>query len=253
MTPVYAQFTLVPDTLNTTDNYDFYVTADIEYTSNVTVPYTSGSNSFYLWANTSFSGISFFRTGCNLSVTPGIGGNTVPAELYTSTVCPLSFGTSYTNILNCNNIKITGIISKETVVSHDTSIYQSYLTVRECGVYLFNSAGGVLVMYPIYCQIPAYSNFTGQPLTTQNLSSYNVSNSGGAGVGRYAALPLGSNDDAYVIYPNYGIKVYSSTNFVGLIIDFYNSTSKLNIIRAVTNNTGNSCRIYYNGDEIISY
>jgi hypothetical protein len=256
MSTVYTTFTPIPDTLNTTNTYEFYVTATLTYSSVVTSPLTSGYSTFWLWPNTIYTTNFSNDTGCTLTVlnSPGTH-NTHPENLYCDTASPYSYGTSYTNILNCNNIKMltSGDITKETVISSGNSTYQSYLTVRDCGVYLYNSAGGYLIMYPIYYQIPDYSNFTGQVDTTDNLSGYNVSNSGGAGVGQYGGLSLSTNDDAYIIYPNYGIKVYTSTNFVGLVVDFYNSTNKLNIIRAVTNNRGKSCKIYYKGVEITSY
>ena len=256
MTPVYTQFIVIPDTLNTTDDYDFYVTANIAYTSNVTVPYTSGSNSFFLYANDTFSGLSYTRVNCNLSPTPNTSGYTVSPELYCDTVCPLSFGTSNTNILSCNNIKMlsTGVISKEMVNSHDISTYQSYLTIRETGVYLYNSASGVLVSYPIYYTTLLYSNFFSSAPTSGNLNTYNVANGGGLGVGLYGSISLSNNDDAYLVYPEYGIKVYTASNFGGsLVIDYYNSSATINFVRAVTNNTGDSCKLYYRGEEITSY
>ena len=257
LTPVYTQFTLIPDTLNTTDNYDFYVTANIAYTSNVNVPYSSGTNTFFLYANDTYNGLILSRVGCSLSSTPNTSGNTVSPELYCDTVCPLSFGTSYTNILNCNNIKmpLSGIISKETVNSHDISTYHSYLTVRDCGVYLYNSSStAILISFPIYYSIIQYSNFFTSALTGGNLNSYNVANDGTAGIGQYGGVNCANNDDAYLIYPDHGIKVYTGANFGGtLVIDYYNSTTTLNTVRAVTNNTGNSCKLYYKGVEITSY
>jgi hypothetical protein len=251
MTPVYTQFTLVPDTLNTTDNYDFYVTADIVYTSNVTVPYSSGSNSFYLWANTSFSGISYFQTGCNLSVTPAIGGSTVPAELYTSTVCPLSFGTSYTNILNCNNIKITGIISKETVVSNDNSIYHPYLSVRDCGVYMINGGS----FFPIFSSIPDYQNFFNVSDTADSSVGGSNGIGGTGGIGRYRYYDNNDVDDNYLVHPNYGIIVFINSAYGGArVLNYENTTTTVKLVYSSGSpDRGSSCKLYYNGNEITSY
>ena len=257
MTYVYTTFILTPDTSNSTDTYDFYVSLDLAYTSVVTSPLTSGVTTFYVESNSAYSNYSKTQTGCSLSTSSSPGSSNPGANLYFYTKSPYDYGTSYTNILNCNNIKMlsTGIITKETINTNDDSTYQSYLTVRDCGVYLYNSSStAILIAFPIYYTILQYSNFFTSAHTSTNLNLYNVSNSGGTGIGEYGGVNCANNDDAYLVYPDYGIQVYTGGNFGGtLVIDYYNSTSTLNTVRAVTNNTGNSCKIYYRGVEITSY
>ena len=134
--------------------------------------------------------------------------------------------------------------------------YKSYSTLKECGVYLYNSANGIFVSFPIHASIYQYSNFFSSFPTGSNLNTLNVSNDGTAGVGIYATISLSNNDDAYLVYPDYGLKVYNGSSGYSstLVIDYYNSSSTPRIVRAAgsgNNNSGDCCKIYYKGVELI--
>ena len=103
-----------------------------------------------------------------------------------------------------------------------------------------------MVSYPIYTSTPFYSNFFGSVDTSGNILPSKGVN-GVDGTGRNASMSLVNNDDAYLVLPQYGLKVYNGTTEV---INYHNNTSKPSVVRAVTNNTGDSCKIYYQGIEL---
>jgi len=257
MTYVYTTFILTPDTSGSTDTYDFYVSLDLVYTSVVTYPLTAGSTIFNVECNIPYTGLSGLLTGggCTVTSLSSSATSNPGAKLYCHTASPYSYGTSYTNILNCNNIKMlsTGIITKETVLTEALSTYQSYLTVRDCGVYMYNGSSGVYATYPIYCSIPNFNNFFTQT-ATGNLNSFNVANGGGLGVGEYVNLNFVNDDEFFLIYPEYGIIMWDGAPPGGTItINYYNSTLAPIMVGAVTRNRGDYCKIYYRNVEITSY
>jgi len=109
-------------------------------------------------------------------------------------------------------------------------------------------------MNPIYRSTPYYNNFYGVIDTSGNiLASKGVGGTGGTGLN--ASFSLANNDDAYLVFPGYGLKVYDGTPpyFGSPQVNFENTTSQPAFVRgpAGHNNQGDSCRIYYNGVELV--
>lgn len=121
-----------------------------------------------------------------------------------------------------------------------------YFTVRDCGVYLYNSYDS---LYPLYYSCD-YSNIYGQAHGSGTIYSYNPNTgpNGSMSIGNYATKNLNNADDAYLVYPKYGITVTDST-YGGTILNYQNNTNKPVFVACSSNNNGNSCKIYYNGVE----
>jgi hypothetical protein len=166
-------------------------------------------------------------------------------------------GTSYINNLNCNNINIpsTGIIRREyetpvTDVSYNVggTRYREYLTVPDCGVYLYNA---VDALFPLYTSCN-YTNIYTQAYQSNTIASQGGDGvNGSLGVGYYGPLSLANKDDGYIVYPNYAITVYNATV---IVLNYQNNTNKpVYVISAsgsnTAPNTGDSIKIYYDGVE----
>ena len=258
MSSVSTNFILTADTSNITDTYDFYLSTRVYYSSTITSSSVSGGSFIAkIYTNSNYTTNFIYDTGCTVTSDYVAVTNNIPVCLYSNTVSPYSFGTSFTNILNCNNIKMlsTGVITKETINTNANSTYTPYLTVRDCGVFFWNGSAGTYGTYPIYASIPDFSNFFSSIPTDGNLNTYNVANGGGLGVGEYVKISFQNGDDLFLIYPEYGIKMWNGTPPYGgtITIDYYNSSSTPRLVGAVTRNQGDSCKIYYRGVEITSY
>jgi hypothetical protein len=251
MSTIYTTFIPAPDTLNVTDTYDFFVTATLTYIASGTLA-TAGSATFKLIPNTANTTFQTIQSGFTLSGTNSPGThNTTPEKLYCYTKSPYDYGTSYTNILNCNNIKMlsTGIISKETINTEELSTYKSYLTIPDCGVYMYN--GGQI--YPIYKSTPSFVNFLNcDPSGGSVDAAQGVGGTGGTG--SYNKLDIADIDDRYIVHPGYGVIIYDTLNYDGTeFLNYENLTTNINFLGPTSPNRGASARIYYNGVEITSY
>jgi hypothetical protein len=255
MSSVSTTFYVDDATNNSTVTYDFYVQATMTYNAIITSPLTSGGVFAYINTNTTYTGITITpNANCTLTSPNSAGtNNTIPEGLYYYTSCPYSFGTSYTNSLNCNNIKIpsTSVIIKETINTNANSTYTPYLTVRDCGIYLYNGSSSTFSIFPIYTSIPNFTNFFNQ---TSGTGSVPVSSGigGSGGVGNFVnnnPNPQNS-DDGFLILPNYGLILYDGTT---IVLNYHNSTSTLMYIKGSSIGIGDSCKAYYNQIEITSY
>jgi len=253
MSSVSTTFYVDDATNNSTVTYDFRVQATMSYNSVITSPLTSGQLNAYININTTNTGKTITPTNCTLTSTNVAGtNNTTPENLYFNTSCPYSFGTSYTNSVNCNNIKIpsTSDIIKETVNTNSSSSYQSYLTTRDVGVYLVNTAtGGNSTSYPLFYSIYDLANRTYQPTTSSAIP--NSSSVDGTAKGNYSFHSCTNIDDLYLVYPNYGVICFPNTAWGGTpqLLNYQNLTNNPVIVAPTGPNNTQSVKIYYKGVE----
>jgi hypothetical protein len=130
--------------------------------------------------------------------------------------------------------------------------YNSYSTIRDCGVYMFN--GGT--SFSIFSTIPNYQNFfngvSASAITIPTTSGVN----GTGGYGLYQKIDLADIDDEYLVHPGYGIIVHNALNFTGgHMINFENTSNELRWVSSTSgnNNKGASCQLFYKGIEIILF
>ena len=66
------------------------------------------------------------------------------------------------------------------------------------------------------------------------------------GIYNNTLIRISNMDNAYLISPNYGLKVFSSENFSGdVLLDVYNNTNDSVIVSPLNLFHGNSCQVYY--------
>jgi len=106
-----------------------------------------------------------------------------------------------------------------------------YNVLSRPGVYLINgSKGNVTYIKPIPCSF-------------DDLAKLDMVNEGAA------------NDDAYLVYPDYGFKLYQSNNYGGTSSNTYFNTSdvpRMFLLKDVSWTNSNGARVYTNGNQNIS-
>jgi hypothetical protein len=138
-----------------------------------------------------------------------------------------------------------GVITKETVNTNAISTYTPYLTVRDCGVYLYNA---VDALFPLYTSCHYNTNVYNQAHTSGTITSYGDTGiNGSAGVGNYGLLNLANKDDGYIVHSKYAITVKNSGGTE--ILNYQNNTTNPVYVVPSSLNTGYSIIIYYNGSE----
>lgn len=132
-------------------------------------------------------------------------------------------------------VKVDG--TNDVVVSSDI-----YITTNRCGVYLLNGSSTTInEVFPIFC-------------STQSLPMVGARS---------------DSDDAYLVYPGYGFKLFNNTGYTGTMSNLYYNTLTKPVIfcttttwpgcPAINNTTGevrqnditSSIKIYFRGEEQI--
>ena len=119
-------------------------------------------------------------------------------------------------------------------------------------------AGSNYALFPVYVSIPDMTNFFGQT-QTGIIADANANLADGVAQGYYSNQNIANIDDAYYVFPNYGVTSYENANYDGTIyVNFYNSTSSPVMVRPGDSGTtgANRCdslKIYYQGTQLTSY
>lgn len=184
-----------------------------------------------------------------------INGNTSSPMTWITTPPLQNTGTCYINNLNCNNINIPsdGTITREYVTSvTDVSYnvagtrYRQHLTVPDCGIYMFSFSTGIFTCFPIYVSSDinrVYNSKTGSVNDSDGID-------GIGGLGNLIVMDVSNMDAAWLILPNYGLKVYDGST---LRLNYYNRTSTPRYVQSNNDFTVDSCKVYYKGEEQIDY
>ena len=129
--------------------------------------------------------------------------------------------------------------------------YNKYLTIRDCGVYLINTAsGGNSTSLPLFYSMPDLSNRTYQPTITGSISTATGVN-GVSGVGNYSSHSAANIDNLYLVYPKYGVICYPNTGWSGtpILLNYQNFTNNPVIVAPTGIDNTQSVKIYYNDVE----
>lgn len=119
-------------------------------------------------------------------------------------------------------------------------------TYRDGGVIMLNGGVGSYQYWTFWKSTPDMTNFTNQI----NASGTTVLDSEpiyGAVVGTYLDTNIQNQDDVYIVFPNWGVVVYASSNYTGAIrLNYYNDTSDAITVKPSVINGCSSIRILYN-------
>jgi hypothetical protein len=130
--------------------------------------------------------------------------------------------------------------------------------VRETGVYILNGSDGNNYASNINT-IPVF--YTCADMGDLFLVGYGYSNryeveltpaQSGTAVGKFIYLNALAINDFFIVHPGWGIVGYSAINHVGIVLNYKNTTSRVNIVKSSSVNNMRSIKIYYNDNEVVS-
>jgi len=124
------------------------------------------------------------------------------------------------------------------------------------GVYIINNiAVAQNIMLPIFYSCTDLLNITSQPTTSGAVPTTDGGAfSGEVGVGNYDLVGCNNKDNYWLVYPNYGLKVYNSTGWGGTVyLNYRNKTSNPVVVAGTTTQAGSSCRIYFDSVELVAF
>jgi len=157
------------------------------------------------------------------------------------------------NLTSSNRIGLSSHIITNGTQSNSNLVFQSNMDMygnsifnasimssNLPGIYLFDSSS---CFYPIYSSLSNYSQYYTNP--SENILP-STSSLGTPGIYNNTLISISNVDNAYLISPNYGLKVFSSENFSGdVLLDVYNNTNDSVIVSPLNLFHGNSCQVYY--------
>ena len=77
---------------------------------------------------------------------------------------------------------------------------------------------------------------------------------GEVGVGNYNVLGCDNKDNYWLVYPNYGLIVYNSAGWTGTVyLNYRNKTNNPVVVAGTTIQGATSCKIYFDGVELLKY
>ena len=157
------------------------------------------------------------------------------------------------NLTSSNRIGLSSHIITNGTQSNSNLVFQSNIDMcgnsifnaslmssNLPGIYLFDSSSR---FYPIYSSLSNYSQYYKN--SSQNILP-STSSLGTPGIYNNTLISISNMDNAYLISPNYGLKVFGSANFSGdILLDVYNNTNESVIVSPLNLFNGNSCQVYY--------
>lgn len=115
------------------------------------------------------------------------------------------------------------------------------------GVFILINNAGPGGMIPLPYTIAAYSNITNQQYTSGTVGFQAQS---GANVGSWQMININDRDAYYYVRPDFGVIVWTNTNFSGTVrLNFKNTYRHPVIVRPDQESEGSSCKIYYKDRE----
>ena len=157
------------------------------------------------------------------------------------------------NLTSSNRIGLSSHIITNGTQSNSNLVFQSNMDM--CGNSIFNASimssnlPGIYLFdlsscfYPIYSSLSNYSEYYTN--SSENILP-STSSLGTPGIYNNTLISIANMDNAYLISPNYGLKVFSLLNFSGdILLDVYNNTNESVIVSPLILFHGNSCQVYY--------
>jgi hypothetical protein len=124
------------------------------------------------------------------------------------------------------------------------------------GVYIINNiAVAQNIMLPIFYSVTDLTNIMSQPTTSGAVPTTDGgATPGETGVGNYNVLGCDNKDNYWLVYPNYGLKVYNSAGWGGTIyLNYRNKTNNPVVVAGTTIQGATSVKVYFDGVELIKY
>ena len=156
------------------------------------------------------------------------------------------------NFISSNQIGLNSNIVTNGLPSPSNLIFESNIDM--CGNTIFNTfinslnLSGIFLInstnqfFPIYSSLTDYSQYYVDS-STNTLPNTSLS---GQGIYQDVTISVSNTDYAYLISPNYGLKVFNMTGFSGdVLLDVFNNTNASIILSPLVPLQGNSCEIYY--------
>jgi hypothetical protein len=124
------------------------------------------------------------------------------------------------------------------------------------GVYIINNiAVAQNIMLPIFYSVTDLTNIMSQPTTSGAVPTTDGGAfSGETGVGNYNVLGCDNKDNYWLVYPNYGLKVYNSAGWGGTVyLNYRNKTNNPVVVAGTTIQGATSVKVYFDSVELIKY
>jgi len=147
------------------------------------------------------------------------------------------------NRIGLNSDIITNGTSSNSNLLFESNIDMSGNSIFNASIMSFNLAGIFLIdsdlqFYPIYSSLSNYSQY----YTNSSTNVLPSNSKGSAGIYKNVDVSIANIDCAYLISPNYGLKVFSLPNFEGdVLLDVYNNTETVVVVSPLVLSHGNSC------------
>ena len=152
------------------------------------------------------------------------------------------------NLTSSNRIGLNSDIITNGFPSNSNVVFESNIDM--CGNSIFNASivspnlAGIFLIdsglqfYPIYSSLSNYSQY----YTNASTNVLPSNSPGVAGIYHTIDISIANIDNAYLISPNYGLKVFSMPEFGGdVLLDVYNNTGTAVIVSPLVPLQGNSC------------
>ena len=264
-----------PELLDTLQELAEALSGDVNFAGTVINKIVSVESNLSTASNSRISGDTSLSTAIANEVNSRISGDTSLSSALSTALTTLATGDTSlsTAIANEVNSRISGdtsLITKlSTVLSTEVIYIDSKFSQNVAGVYIVNNIGVAQnIMLPIHYSCPNLLDITSQSFDPGNPgddSDFNIPVNDGAydgqsSVGRYHIIGCDNRDNYWLVYPKYGLIVYSGISYnVGggdILINYRNRHAHPVVVRAYTtgsiSTTGeiqraSSVQIYYDG------
>lgn len=168
--------------------------------------------------------------------------------------------TNSDNLTSSNRIGLSSNIIESETQSNSNLVFESNINMsgntifnnsisskNVSGIYLLNqiNSSSQYVFYPIYSSMVDYNNYYSNNIDLPKNDSLHGNNHL-KGIYNNVSIRIANIDHAYLITPNYGLKVYNDINHTGdVILDVYNHTFFPVIVSPSVILSGKSCILYF--------
>ena len=187
-----------------------------------------------------------------------LNGNNMTYQDATSSV-QTQIDTNATNI--ANRIQLSGgtmtgglVINASSVIGETSadactiiaSIHagapNSYLR-NLAGIHLLSGTAGSYYFTPIFHSTTNILTNTYEQQYTSGTTGYTSQD--GTALGSWSNIDINNSQDKFLVFPNFGLKVYNDSLYTNIIMNFKNTTNGPIIAKCTTDNTATSIRVFY--------
>jgi hypothetical protein len=148
---------------------------------------------------------------------------------------------SNSNLVFESNIDMCGNSIFNASIANASIANASIMSLNLAGIYLLSNIFNLTFnFYPIYSSLTDYNQYYTNTNTLPSTSSIT------GGIYNNISVNIANIDNAYLISPNYGLKVFSLPNFSGdILLDVYNNTDTAVFVSPLVPLQGNSCQVSF--------